>query len=127
MAKKAINAGAVAAGIVGITAAAVGAYYLYGSDEAHKNRAKVKAWMLKAKGDVLEELEKAQEVSEAAYETALDSVARKYRELKNIDPDDLAAFIAEMRDHWQGIKKTLKSAPTTKKVAAKRKGTKKGE
>ncbi|HEY9481140.1 MAG TPA: hypothetical protein VIR98_02845 [Candidatus Paceibacterota bacterium] len=118
--KKGINPGAVAAGLIGITAAAVGAYYLYGSDEAKKNRAKVKAWMLKAKGDVLEELEKAQEVTESAYETALDTVARKYRELKEVDPDELATFLAEMKDHWQGIKKTMRGGPK-KRTAAKKK------
>ena len=38
----------------GLTAAAVtaaGAFFLYGSKEAAKNRKKVKGWMLKAKGE----------------------------------------------------------------------------
>ena len=45
----------IAAG-VGLTAAAVaaaGAYFLYGSKDADKNRKTVKSWGLKAKAEVL--------------------------------------------------------------------------
>jgi flagellar basal body-associated protein FliL len=44
---------------LGLTAAAVtaaGAYFLYGSKQAPQNRKKVKGWVLKAKGEVLEAL-----------------------------------------------------------------------
>lgn len=102
---------AVMAGIVGLTAAAIGAYYLYGHKDAEKNRAKVKGWMLKAKGEVLDELEKVQDVTESVYMAAVDAVAKRYNELKNIDADDLEAFIKEMKDHWHGIKKTMSSKP----------------
>ncbi|HEU0081087.1 MAG TPA: hypothetical protein VFQ72_03635 [Candidatus Paceibacterota bacterium] len=101
------KAGAIVAGIASITAAAIGGYYLYGHKDAAKNRAKVKGWMLKAKGEVLEELEKVQDVGESAYMTAVDAVAKKYRELKNVEPEELAAFIEEMKGHWQGIRKTM--------------------
>src|SRR4051812_38556819 len=65
--KKAAPTGAIIAGIAGLTAAAIGAYYLYGHKDSKKHRAKVKSWMLKAKGEVLEELEKVQDVTESAY------------------------------------------------------------
>lgn len=117
-AKKSSNVGAVVAGIAGLTAAAVGAYYLYGHKDAEKNRAKIKGWMLKAKGEVLEELESAKGITESAYMNAVDAVARKYRELKNIDVAELEAFIGEMRDHWSGIQKTIKARG--KKVAGKK-------
>ncbi|HVU06745.1 MAG TPA: hypothetical protein VHE10_03090 [Candidatus Paceibacterota bacterium] len=113
--------GAIIAGIAGLTAAAVGAYYLYGHEDAAKNRAKVKSWMLKAKGEVLDELESVRDVTESAYMSAVDVVAQKYRELKNIDQDELAAFITEMKGHWQGIRKTFEShaSPLSAKKSAK--------
>ena len=49
---------------VGLTAAAVaaaGAYFLYGSKGAAKNRKVVKSWAIKAKGEVLEAIEKAED------------------------------------------------------------------
>jgi len=113
------KAGAIIAGVVGLSAAAVGAYYLYGHKDADKHRAKVKGWMLKAKGEVLEELEKVQDVTESAYMSAVDTVAKKYNELKNIDPDELSAFIGEMRDHWSGIKKTMETRGKAVKKTAK--------
>lgn len=106
----------IVAGLVGLTAAAVGAYYLYGHKDAPKNRAKVQAWMLKAKGEVLEKLEGAQDITESAYMSAVDSVAKKYNQLKSIDQAELSSFIGEMKDHWVGIKKTVKSASKSKKT-----------
>lgn len=123
--KKGNVAGAIMAGLAGLTAAAVGGYYLYGHKDAAKNRAKVKSWMLKAKGDVLEELEKVECVTESAYMSAVDMVARKYNELKNISPEELEAFIMEMKGHWSRIKQTMETAPTAKKTA--KKGKKKGK
>lgn len=107
--KKSSRVGAVVAGIAGLTAAAVGAYYLYGHKDADKHRAKIKGWMLKAKGEVLDELESVKDVSESSYMSAVDAIARKYRELKDIDVQELEAFIGEMRDHWQGIQKTFQT------------------
>lgn len=126
--KKSSHVGAIATGIAGLTAAAVGAYYLYGSDDAKKHRAKVKSWMLKAKGEVIEELEKVADVTEAGYLSAVDMVARKYNDLKQIDPVELEAFIVDMKDHWDGIKTTVGKAGKTvkpKKSAKSRKGKKK--
>ncbi|MEN9621872.1 MAG: hypothetical protein RLZZ67_306 [Candidatus Parcubacteria bacterium] len=108
------NAKAVVLSLAGLTAAAVGAYYLYGSKDATKNRAKVKGWMLKAKGEVLEKLEDAQEVTESAYMSAVDSIAKKYNSLKTIEPSELEAFITDMKGHWAGISKKVKSVTKPK-------------
>lgn len=110
----------VIAGLAGLTAAAVGAYYLYGSKDAAKNRMKAKSWMLKAKGEVLEQLEGAQDVTESAYISAVDTVAKKYNELKTIDQAELASFVGDMKKHWVGIKKTVKSATKVKTKKAKK-------
>jgi peptidyl-tRNA hydrolase len=56
---------------VGLTAAAVaaaGAYFLYGSEKAAKNRKAVKSWALKAKAEILEKLEDAKEMTAQEYE-----------------------------------------------------------
>lgn len=116
------HAGTIMAGIAGVTAAAIGGYYLYGHKDAPKNRAKVCGWMLKAKGEVVEEFEKGKKVTESAYMNAVDTVARKYNELKNVDIDELEAFVMEMRDHWQGIKETM--GKKTRVMKSKTKNTK---
>lgn len=114
------------AGVAALSAAAVGAYYLYGHKDAKKHRGAVKGWMLKAKGEVLEELENAKDITESTYGSAVDAVAAKYRELKQIDPAELEEFMDEMRSHWTGIKKTLATkAPARKKASVKKSAAKK--
>jgi polyhydroxyalkanoate synthesis regulator phasin len=107
---------AIGAGILGLAAAGIaGAYFLYGKDGA-KNRKKIKAWTLKAKGEILEKLEKAKETSEAHYHDIVDTVVAKYGKAKDITPEDVQAFAKDLKKHWKSIQRDL--AP--KKKAAKK-------
>jgi hypothetical protein len=98
---------AVGAGIVTVAAAIAGTYFLYGSKNASKNRKKVKAWTLKAKGEILEQLENLSEVSEEVYHKIVEEVSDKYQELKDIDKGDVAEFKKELKGHWKNIAKEL--------------------
>jgi hypothetical protein len=118
------NAGKVVVGLAAVAAAA-GAYFLYGSKDAAKNRKKIKGWALRAKGEVIERLENLKELNEEKYNQIVDMVSEKYKKLKNVDPEELSAMIKDMKSHWKNIqkefdagKKTLEKA--TKKVAPKK-------
>jgi hypothetical protein len=109
---------------IGLTAAAVaaaGAYFLYGSKSAAKNRKAVKSWTLKAKAEVLEKLEEAQNMSQEEYLALIDGVAAAYQDVKNASKTDLSTFKKEMKEHWVGIAKSVapKKKPAVKKVAEK--------
>lgn len=123
MAKKSISgvkvAAGVGAGLAALAAATAGAYFLYGKDGA-KNKKKIKSWMLKAKGEVLDQIEKMKDVSEEAYTGAIDKVSQKYKAVKNIDPAELDQMIKELKGHWKSIKKQI-VPPAKKKTAAKKK------
>lgn len=117
--------GAVGVGI-GLGAAAVaaaGAYFLYGSNSAAKNRKVVKSWALKAKAEVLEKLEDAQEMTQNEYEQLIKSVSGAYVGAKNASKKDLVDFSKEMKDHWKSIEKAAaplkKSSATVKKTVRK--------
>lgn len=102
---------------IGLTAAAVtaaGAYFLYGSKDAAKNRKTVKSWMLKAKAEVLETLEDAQEMTQEEYEALVAGVTKTYATVKKASKNDAAAFKKEMMAHWKEIEKT--AAPAIKKA-----------
>lgn len=124
-AKKAVVSKNQAVGIgVGLTAAAVaaaGAYFLYGSKNAAKNRKAVKSWALKAKAEVLEKLEDAQNMTQEEYLALIDSVAATYQGVKSASKTDLATFKKEMKDHWTGIVKEVapKKKPAAKKAVKK--------
>jgi hypothetical protein len=113
---------AVGTGVALVAATAIGAYMLYGSKGAEKRRKQVRSWMLKAKGEVLDKLEKAKEVNESAYFNIVDTVAKKYAAISNVDRRELTEMADELKDHWRNIKAQLGEG---NKKAAKRKPAKK--
>jgi hypothetical protein len=100
-------------------AAAAGAYFLYGKDGA-KNRRKVKGWMLKARGEVLERMEALDQISQDKYHQIVDSVIRGYKSAKDASPAELAAAAAELKSHWGSIQRSFRSA---KRAASGKKKT----
>lgn len=108
-------------GLTAAVAAAAGAYFLYGSKNAAKNRKVVKSWMLKAKAEVLERLEQAQDMTQEEYEQLIDTVSGAYKDVKSASKVDLSTFKKEMKEHWKQIAKTAapKKKPATKKVVSK--------
>ena len=113
----------------GLTAAAVSAasaYFLYGSKKATQNRKKVKGWMLKAKGEVLEALEKAETITEEEYRSLVEAASGAYGAVKNASAGEIKDFKKEMGEHWSKLEKNKafkklvgdKPAPA-KKVAKK--------
>jgi hypothetical protein len=100
-------------------AAAAGAYFLYGKD-GPKNRAKVRGWALKLRGEVLERMEQMKEMNEDVYLRIIDTVKNRYERLKDVDSEELAATIRDLRSHWKHIKAQM-AAPA--RPVAKRKKT----
>ncbi|MBU4348390.1 hypothetical protein KJ671_02760 [Patescibacteria group bacterium] len=119
---------------IGLAAAAIatsaGAYFLYGKD-GDKNRKKIKGWMLKAKGEILQELEHMKNVDEKTYHELINTAASRYKILKNVNNKELFILAKELKDHWQHIKKASMAKPKKKVVpsaklrASKKKATKK--
>lgn len=121
----------------GLTAAAAtvaGAYFLYGSKKASQNRKKVKSWALKAKAEVLEGLEKAEQLSEDEYKALVETATSVYGTVKDVTKGEVVDFKKEMLTHWKDLQKntavrklvgaTVKKA-VAKKVAPKKEPAKK--
>jgi uncharacterized protein (UPF0332 family) len=90
-----------------LLAAAAGAYMLYGSKDATKNRKAVKGWMLKAKGEILEKLEQTKDINEEKYHKIVDSATKKYGPLAKVGKEELEQLIKETKGHWKNIKKHI--------------------
>ncbi len=118
-AKQKTNVAAVGIGLGAAAVAAAGAYFLYGSKSAPKNRKAVKSWALKAKAEVLEKLEDASEMTQKEYEDLIKSVAGAYAGAKNASKKDLVEFSKEMKDHWKQIEKAAAPLKKEAKKAAK--------
>lgn len=118
MAKKSEGKAGLAAGVVGVIAAAAGAYFLYGTKAGKKTQKKIHSWALKAKGEVLEKLEKAKTVSESTYMAAVSDVMKKYSKLKAEHGPEVEAVTRELKSYWNHLKKHLNE--TKPKAKAKK-------
>ncbi len=98
------HAGAKVLGTLGVAAAVVGAYLLYGSKDGAKRRDNVRSWVLKMKGEVLEKIEDVKEVTEEKYNNIVDEVAAKYKAAQNVDLSELGGVVDELKSHWENIK-----------------------
>lgn len=128
IAKNELSTGAKAGIGIGLTAAALaaaGAYFLVGSKNAAQNRKKVKGWTLKAKGEVLEALEKAQEITAEEYSELVNTATKAYGTVKQASKGEIKDFKNEMLEHWNKLQKNkavkkVTTALSEKKVAAKK-------
>lgn len=105
--------------------AAAGAYFLYGSPNAKSNRKKVRGWALKAKGEVLEVLEQAGNMTAEEYQAALEKIAAGYGKMQSVSKPEIDEFKKEMMSYWKkiastGVKKTAKKAAKSAKKTAKK-------
>lgn len=114
--KSSISAATIGAGLAAVAAAAAGTYFLYGAKHAAKNRKQVKAWSLKARGEVLEQLEKLSAIDEKVYHKVIKEVASKYKALQRLSPKDVTEFVGELKGHWNDIAKEVAHAAAPRKA-----------
>ncbi len=120
------STGKVLAVSAGIAALGAGAYLLFGPD-AKKNQKKAKGWLVKMKGEIIEKMEQAKEVTAPVFSSIVDEVGTQYSKAKNIDTTELRAGIADIKRQWKGMakhaantgKKTAKTAKSTLKRTLK--------
>ncbi|KKU80602.1 MAG: hypothetical protein UY07_C0039G0005 [Parcubacteria group bacterium GW2011_GWA1_47_8] len=106
----------IGAGIAALTAAA---YVMFGP-EGKKNRKKITGWAVKMKGEIIEKLESAKEITEPVYHQIVNTVAAKYGKLKNINQEDLENTVEEIRKQWKHMAKAAQPKKKAAKKAAKK-------
>lgn len=113
--------------IAGITAAlSAGAVYFYGP-EGDKHRRKFRGWILKTKGDVLERLEKAENVTKEKYEKIVDAAVEKFAEEKAKKQAEIEDLRQELKGHWEDIKQQAQEKGEELRAAAAEEIGKRGE
>lgn len=118
----------IGAGIAAAAATAAGVYFLYGSKDAAKNRKRVKGWMLKAKGEVIEGLEKAGKITRDEYLALVEAASGVYGTAQRASKSELKDFKDEMESHWKTLQRSgviKKIAGTVKKTPSRAKAVKK--
>lgn len=92
-----------------LVAAAAGTYYLYGKG-GEKHRKLVRGWMLRAKGEVMDNIEKMDKVTEGAYHKVVEDVMKQYKKYKEVDKTELTNIARELRQAWRGISNIAKKS-----------------
>lgn len=91
----------IGASLAGIAAAA---YFFYGP-KGQKHRRQAKAWAIKMKGEVVEKLEAAREITEPVYREIIDTVAREYKQSKKAGRAEIDELADDLKKHWKSISK----------------------
>lgn len=106
--KRIAVAAAATAAAAGIAA---GAYYLYGSKNAKEHRQALKKWAGAAKREVEREVKKLKDatLNEKNYKAIVKTVSTRYKELKKLDPKEVAAFVTAVGADWKKYSAVAKS------------------
>jgi len=114
-----MSAGGVAAVGAGVVALAAASYYFFGP-EGKKNRNSLKGWMIKMKGEIVEKMEDAGDLTEDIYNKIVDTVAAKYVKAGKIGEMELRMFSDMLKTQWKGITKAHAKSSGAKKAPAKK-------
>ncbi len=114
-------------GGVGTTMTALaGLYYLYGSDRAAQHRKDVSKWMHAAEREIIKEARRLKGLTytDENIRRLIDAVAKKYEGARNLEPQDVRAFVSAMQENWQQLANSVKrddvSRPRKQKTKAQK-------
>ena len=121
MAKKETNSGvALGVGVAAAAAvAAAGAYWFYGSDHASKHRKQVKSWMLKARGEVMEAVEKVGDIDKKKYVEIVQQIIARYSKMAGVTAGEMAHMKKDLMTTWTHMDAARKSGASALKGAKK--------
>lgn len=118
----AVKLAVLGAGLAGLAATA----YFFLGPKGKKNQKHAKAWAIKMKGDVVEKLEMAREVSEPVYQEIIDSVTTEYVKGKKAGREEIEELAKDLKKHWKtlagGIKTVKRDVASSAKKVAKKAG-----
>ncbi|MFA6602160.1 MAG: hypothetical protein WCT02_04900 [Candidatus Paceibacterota bacterium] len=120
MSKNSIKPSSIVALGAGAVALAASTYYFFGP-MGKIHRKKAAGWMIKMKGEIIEKIEEAGEVSEEVYKGIVDTVLASYLATGKVATPELQAFADILKGQWKNIVKTLPKNKHVKKAVKKAK------
>ena len=124
MAKENSQKIAAAAGVAAAAAAAAaGAYWLYGAKDAAKHRRLAKSWMLKARAEMMDLVEKAQNIDKETYMQLAAEVAKRYAGVAGVTAAESKRLVQDLKSGWAYLQS--QKGPATRRAKAVKKSAKK--
>lgn len=124
MSKKSQVAGA-GLSVAALAAAAAGAYWLYGSKHAAKHRKMAKSYMLKARAEAMDAVERVKDIDKTQYMAIVDKIVKKYGAAAGVTAAEVGQMTKDLKAAW-GHMKAVHDA-TMAKVRPAKKATKKAK
>ncbi len=104
------TSGAVKIGLIGAGVASMAAAYFFLGPKGKKHQKNTKAWAIKMKGEVVEKLETAKEISEPIYQALVDSVSEEYKKGMKAGSEEIDELAVDLKKHWKTISGSAKTA-----------------
>ncbi|MDP1884243.1 MAG: hypothetical protein Q8L10_02645 [Candidatus Moranbacteria bacterium] len=98
---KVVKLAVIGASLAGLAATA---YFFFGP-KGKKHQKQAKAWAIKMKGEVVEKLEMAREITEPVYQEIIDMVAKEYKQGKKASQPEIDELAADLKKHWKSMSK----------------------
>jgi hypothetical protein len=96
----------IGASLAGLAATA---YFFFGP-KGKKHQKQAKAWAIKMKGEVVEKLERAKEITEPVYHAIIDTVAKEYTKGKKASRPEIQELASDLKKHWKTMSKMAVAA-----------------
>lgn len=94
-------------GILGFLAGIAATYFFYGTKKGEEKRKEIKGIALKAKEEIIERAQMAEDITEERYQKIVDEVTEKYKNAKNVDTSEIEEMAKEMKGHFKSISKQI--------------------
>ena len=109
-------------GILGFLTGVAATYFFYGTKKGEEKRKEIKGIALKAKEEIIERAQMAEDITEEKYQNIVDEVSERYKNIKNVDTSEIEEMAEEMRGHWKSISKQVMEGktPRTRKISRKK-------
>ena len=91
----------IGASLAGLAATA----YFFVGPKGKKRREHAKAWAIKMKGEVVEKLEAAREITEPVYREIIDTVAKDYKKGRKASQPEIESLAQDLKKHWRSMSK----------------------
>ena len=120
MAKKntgGIGMAGVGAGLAAAATAGAAAYWLYGAKHSAQHRKMAKSWMLKARSEVLDAVEKINDIDKEQYIKLVQNVLKQYGRKGGASAAEMSQMTKDFHTAWSHMQAARKSGTKAAKGA----------
>lgn len=111
------------AGLAAAATAGAAAYWLYGAKHSAQHRKMAKSWMLKARAEVLDAVEKLNDIDKEQYIALAERVLKQYGSKAGASAAEMSQMAKDFKSAWVHMQAAQKSgakgAKTAKRTAKK--------